>query len=589
MRKKLLLMAVAFGLALSAGAQQKVQKYFRVSDGAFNVANWQDENNPNSANASQNSFTIPTAFGSVAWNWGYWWTSDGTLDISKYDKLVIRLSSVVGNNLQFRIFSWNADGNTMEYDMPDDVVEFDEETEYEIDLTEDLYCANEAHLGEPLDKEHVLSFTFWNYWSTSPMLDENGDPMYDDEGNVIADDDPSVTVTISAMYLERTLANGEKDYLDLLADNSFSFSDDFLNDDDDDATSGSYIDNAGTLHVNENATTGIYFEDEPADWSAYRYLVVVPQMPYVDGVSSTVDYNLTDIDDNVFASGSFRYGYFNRPRAAVLDLDNILNLNLGDTSDDAPERLEEFDTSSIFSFHYSLWGGVSTWEYGVAGLFLSNTQPTYSTGFGDSTDQTGDYVRDNAAENTISTVVLPYAAACCGAQVYEVAGVDSKSDPSEVYCAPHYGILEAGKPYILRTNSDKNVTFFRAGCNEEASPKANGALTANSFPTYYVEADKNYCVLNASGDTFEAVTGRSTRVNSNTAYLSFNDMEEAEEVENGLVLYITGVDPANGVAKVTVERDAMKDNKYYDMTGRVVPQPTKKGIYIHNGKKIVLK
>ena len=47
--------------------------------------------------------------------------------------------------------------------------------------------------------------------------------------------------------------------------------------------------------------------------------------------------------------------------------------------------------------------------------------------------------------------------------------------------------------------------------------------------------------------------------------------------------YTLGV---NGISEVSHE--APSDNKYYDLTGRRVSSPTH-GIYIQNGKKIVIK
>jgi len=570
-------MTLAACLTLGASAQQKVQQYFRVTDSNFNVSDWDDDaDRPNSINASKNSFTIGKDFNSVAWNFGGEWWEAG-VDMSGFDRLVIRLSSVVGNNLQFRIFYKDANGDLKEYEHPDDIVEFEEEVEYIVDFSEDLYDIE----GNVVDLTQVKRFTFWNYWNTNEVKDEDGNKISDDG-------DPSVTVTIAAMYLERTLADGEKDYVDLLSEGKLTFSDDFLDSDDDETTSASYIDNAGVLHMNENATAGIYYEDTPADWSAYKYLVVVPQTPNGDG-DNTIKYVLTDLDDNAFESGSFRYGYWNRPRAAVLNLNDVLTTKLGDSSDDAPEYLDDFDTKSIFSFCFELWGGVSSWQYGIAGLYLSNTAPTYSTGFGEDTDATGDYVRDNASANTISTVCLPYASACCGATVYEPVAVDSRETPTELYAAPHAGILEAGKPYIICSNTARNVTFFRAGAGELGSPVQNGALCAGGFTTYYVEADKNYCVLNADGDTFEAVTGKSKRVNSNTAYIDCNMLPEGGEAENGLVFSISGIDGPLAINKVTLGQQTLKTGIVYDLAGRVVGQPTSKGIYIKDGKKFVVK
>ncbi|MBQ7512555.1 MAG: hypothetical protein IJU11_07415, partial [Prevotella sp.] len=210
-------------------------------------------------------------------------------------------------------------------------------------------------------------------------------------------------------------------------------------------------------------------------------------------------------------------------------------------------------------------------------------------GIGDGTDQTGDYIIENASENNVMTICLPFAAALCGAQVYDIAGIDDPAEPAELYAKPHFGILEAGKPYIIRTNSSRNVTAHRAGANEVSQPDANGALVADEFVTYYVAADKNYLVLNADGDTFEAVTGRSKRVNSNTAYIDCSKLAVAEEQENGLVFAVSGAQPfePNAIKNIN-QSPRVYDNIIYDLSGRRITMPAK-GIYVKNGKKFVVK
>lgn len=96
-------------------------------------------------------------------------------------------------------------------------------------------------------------------------------------------------------------------------------------------------------------------------------------------------------------------------------------------------------------------------------------------------------------------------------------------------------------------------------------------------------------MLNSTGDTFEAVTSKSKRVNSNTAYVDFRSLNEAKEQAGGLVFSISGIDVAAGISTVNVERSAVKDNIIYDLSGCRVAQPTKKGIYIMNGKKFIVK
>ena len=567
-------------LALSASAQQKVRQFYRVSDPTFNLKVWDSDDNPNEANAVENSFTIHSMFCAVGWDFGgpFW---EHGVDMSKYDKLVIRLKSVVGNDLTFNIRdydSFNGKGEEGMYTLPDNIVQMDEEVEYEIDLTEGLDRNN----GDgQLDLTDIKQFKFWNYWDVDA---DKTNPENDNyiEGFVDENPGPDVTVTISTMYLERTLANGEKDYLNLLGENKLQFTDEFMNEEE--PGSASYIDNTGTLHMNENAEAGFFFDEQPADWSNYKYLVVVPQVPAGEG-SPYIRYLLTDADDNVFDSGNLRHGWWNRARCAVQDLTTITS-----TAMDEDAYLENFDPTKIASLKWSLWGGVSSWEYGIAGVWLTNTAPTYSTGIGDGTDNTGDYIIENASENNVMTICLPFAAALCGAQVYDIAGIDNPSEPSELYAKPYFGVLEAGKPYIIRTNSSRNVTAFRAGANEVAQPEANGALVADGFVTYYVEADKNYLVLNNDGDTFEAVTGRAKRVNSNTAYIDCSRLGQAVEQENGLVFAVSGAQPfePDGISEKAIVKGKIVDTAVFDLSGRKVNNPTK-GIYVKDGKKFIVK
>ena len=150
--------------------------------------------------------------------------------------------------------------------------------------------------------------------------------------------------------------------------------------------------------------------------------------------------------------------------------------------------------------------------------------------------------------------------------------------------------MEAGKPYIIRTNSARNVTAFRAGANEVGQPEANGALVADDFVTYYVEADKNYLVLNEDGSTFEAVADDDVRVNSNTAYVDCSKLAKAEEQENGLVFAVKGAKPftPSGISEKVIVKSEKFATAIYDLQGRKVSKPAK-GIYVKNGKKYVVK
>lgn len=92
------------------------------------------------------------------------------------------------------------------------------------------------------------------------------------------------------------------------------------------------------------------------------------------------------------------------------------------------------------------------------------------------------------------------------------------------------------------------------------------------------------------GDTFEAVTGRSKRVNSNTAYIDCSKLAEAEEVENGLVLAVSGAAPFTPSGINGIEADNRPSSQsIYNVLGQRVKNLTKGSLYISNGKKFIQK
>jgi hypothetical protein len=48
-------------------------------------------------------------------------------------------------------------------------------------------------------------------------------------------------------------------------------------------------------------------------------------------------------------------------------------------------------------------------------------------------------------------------------------------------------------------------------------------------------------------------------------------------------------DETTGIQSMSGDSSSMDNNEWYDLQGRRVSQPTKKGLYIRNGKKVVVK
>ena len=130
-----------------------------------------------------------------------------------------------------------------------------------------------------------------------------------------------------------------------------------------------------------------------------------------------------------------------RPRATI-HISNKTGEGFGDPielgliADWNPRRTQVFDISSkdgvtpasigkltitAINGVYSIWG--------LAAAYLTNSAPTYSMQLYNETDaQTNaNYYRTSTTKGAYGTICLPYNAAVCGAEIYDVVGVDSKN------------------------------------------------------------------------------------------------------------------------------------------------------------------
>lgn len=561
MKQRSLLFMLLIALCLPMSAQQKVRQYFTVTDGSFNVNNWGDSN---TSNPLTNSFTIGKEFDSVAWNLG-------GMDFTAYDKLYLRFVCS-GNNCQFRIF--DTTGGVEYYE------DIQENPDEEVELSWTLSGSDADEFPRmdnsgDVDMTKVNQIAFWNYWNTGKDYDENGDSIFD----------PSCTITIKEMYLERTLANGEKDYVELTKE-PFAFTDANFQAEDPTYVRSS-IDATGNLNIKENQAGGLYNENG-MDWSAYKYLVVVPQKPFVDG-DDAIKYTIADVDGNEYEGGNFRYAFWNTPCVGIMNLSTML----ATTADDDHNVPDEFAFDAVQSLNFSLWGGVKEINYGISAIYLSNTMPAGGGG-GDNAYNTANKVISNSAADVTSTICLPFAAAICGAKVYEPTGVDDPQNPSELYCKQVYGVLTAGKPYIIVSNSAKNILAYTAGANQVAEPVDGGMLKADNFNGNEVAAGENYAVLNANGE-FEAVTDDNAEdiaiMNANTAYLNGKVLTQGQD-EGGLVIPLVGLTAAtDGIKTISTEKVSTKlnDGRIYTLSGMQVKAATQPGIYIKNSRKFIVK
>ena len=138
-------------------------------------------------------------------------------------------------------------------------------------------------------------------------------------------------------------------------------------------------------------------------------------------------------------------------------------------------------------------------------------------------------------------------------------------------------------PLLIFNNSDQAKTFLLIPANEEpnlaltVAPEFQGTLTGTTIAAS-TEGTTNYAL---NGKAFVFVKN-AIEIGANKAWLS---------ISNSNARAITLVfDETTGVSeKGIVNSEKFATATWYDLNGRKIAAPTKKGVYIMNGRKVVVK
>ena len=152
--------------------------------------------------------------------------------------------------------------------------------------------------------------------------------------------------------------------------------------------------------------------------------------------------------------------------------------------------------------------------------------------------------------------------------------------------------IVAGKPYLVKPAA--NVDFSANG-KEFAGVNLNDA-TATPTPTTYVDfvptlgktevtGDvKDILILNTSGTLVHP-----TAVGNMKGFRGYFVMHEAASLARAFVINF-GDGETTGIQPIRMENGTTPAEGTYDLSGRRIQgQPTQKGVYIQNGKKVVVK
>lgn len=182
------------------------------------------------------------------------------------------------------------------------------------------------------------------------------------------------------------------------------------------------------------------------------------------------------------------------------------------------------------------------------------------------------------------TVCLPYTAQVVkGTTLYTVAGSSSEGILVEQKTD---GILVAGTPYIYK--AEGTGYFYKASNDEVTEPVAGanklvGVLTASQLTG---DAVDGIYILPNDGIWHLMGTGATVNLTKNRAYLT-SLPEAVSEVKSNYAVIDT--DGASAISGVNADKNATAVKGIYTLAGQRVKAITKGGIYIVNGKKVLVK
>jgi len=190
-----------------------------------------------------------------------------------------------------------------------------------------------------------------------------------------------------------------------------------------------------------------------------------------------------------------------------------------------------------------------------------------------------------SSETGWGTVCLPYTAQTVkGTSLYTVAG---SSDKGIVVEEKADGILVAGTPYIFKAES--NGTFYKASNTGVENPVAGennlvGVLTASQLTG---DAVDGIYILPKDGVWHQMGKGVTVNLTQNRAYLTSLPAAVSSEVKGNFS--VIGTDEATAINGVDADLNVHAADGIYTIAGQRVKAITKGGIYIVNGKKVLVK
>ena len=151
------------------------------------------------------------------------------------------------------------------------------------------------------------------------------------------------------------------------------------------------------------------------------------------------------------------------------------------------------------------------------------------------------------------------------------------------------GVVPANTGVLLKGTPGETYTL--TGTNNEAATVTDNALVAVTEATHVDPIDGDYTNFMMSGGTFikiEASDDPNVKMPANRAYLKILTSELPSGQSSARGITLSWDDDATGISEMEKWRNG-ENETFYDLQGRSVQSTSAKGLYIVNGRKVVVK
>ena len=148
--------------------------------------------------------------------------------------------------------------------------------------------------------------------------------------------------------------------------------------------------------------------------------------------------------------------------------------------------------------------------------------------------------------------------------------------------------IEAGKPSLVKVSADKEIGAFD-GATVSGTPTATETIAADFIPTLGATTitgdDANDILFLGSGNKLLHPESLPANMKGFRAYFQLKG--EAALARSFSIDFGDG--ETTGIIAIGTDGAASTDNATYTLDGRRISKATQKGVYIQNGKKVIIK